>query len=136
MKKLMSGKSFSLLGMICGAIMVILGILVLCGVMGGDMTHANSAPYSYDSGYATFGADFYTYAVNNAEEAAVAGRAAASNAYEIGYLMKNVYGISFIAAGLFMVCLFGTKFTEFQKDEKWNAVIISDTPPVEELPEI
>ena len=136
MKKLFSVKTFSVIGIIAGVTLLILGILVLCGEMGGDMVHAGGAPSRYDSGYATFGADFYTYTVNNAGEAAAAGRAAASNAYEIGHLMKNVYGISFIAAGLFMICLFGTKIAEFQNDEKRNAVILSDTPPVEELPEI
>ena len=60
----MNKKTFSTLGMIFSAVIVFLGILVLAGALGGDASYPNSASYLYDSGYATFGGDFYTF-VNN-----------------------------------------------------------------------
>ncbi len=128
-------KKFSLVGIIFGAILVILGLLVLFGVFGGDANGASGAPYPYDSGYATFGTDFYTYSVNNAQEAASAGRTVAANTRELTSLMKNVSGLFLIAFGVFMVCLFGTKFAALQEDKK-APVAAPQQIVVDELPEL
>ena len=108
----MSKKSYAVMGMIVGTVMVLMGILTMSGAFGGAADTATSASYVYSSGYATFGADFYTYVTNNAGEAASAGRTTARNLYEIAGLLKNVFGIGLIGFGLFMNCLFGIKFAE------------------------
>lgn len=83
-------KSFLLYGIIISAIIAFLGILVIAGVFGGNASSASSAPSLYDSGYATFGADFYNFVSNNAQEAASAARIAANNIKELVSLMRNV----------------------------------------------
>ncbi len=103
----MSKKTFATIGTIVSILLVIVGLLVLFGVFGGAARYPNSAPYSYDSGYATFGGDFYTYVVNNAGEAASASRTAAINTMELCNLMRNVGGILLISFGLFGFCGFG-----------------------------
>ena len=104
----MSKKTFATLGMILGVIMALSGILTITGAMGGDTSYPSSAPYSYDSGYASFGADFYTYVSNNSAEAASAARTTASNLEDIAELLKNVCGAFLIGFGLMGVCFFGT----------------------------
>ena len=81
-------KVFTIIGILVGIALVIVGILCLSGEMGGNASTASSAGYSYDSGYTKFGADFYTYVNNNAQEAAEAGRTAARNLWEIAKLLK------------------------------------------------
>ncbi len=105
-------KTFSLIGMIGGVLAIVLGVLILAGVFGGDGNTPGSAPYGYDSGYSIFGADFYTYVSNNAAEAASAGRAAAYNTRDLIGLTRYVGGGGLIAFGLFMLCSFGIKFAE------------------------
>ncbi len=112
MKKKMSKKLFVYIGMIAGLLAVLMGILVMTGAMGGNSFTVFGAPYKYDSGYATFGADFYTYVTNNAAEAAEASTTAAANLREIAVLLKNVSGILLIAGGLFMLCFFGVQYAE------------------------
>ena len=129
-------KSFSMIGMICGIVVILLGILVLAGAMGGDVVSAGGAPSYYDSGYATFGADFYTYVSNNAAEAASAGRAAATNAREIGSLLKHALGTLIMAFGLFMTCSFGIKYAESLDELKKAAQILTPDDQPEDLPEI
>lgn len=104
----MSKKTYATLGMILGLIMALSGILTITGAMGGDTSYPSSAPYSYESGYASFGADFYTYVSNNSAEAASAARTTASNLEDIAELLKNVCGAFLIGFGLMGFCFFGT----------------------------
>lgn len=117
-------KAFSLIGIISGLVVILLGILVMTGVFGARTDYASSASYTYDSGYATFGADFYNYVVNNAEEAASASRTVASNLNSIAGFLKTVCGIMLMAFGLFMVCLFGCKL-----EKKTSAQYIAAPKP-------
>ncbi len=112
MNSIINKKTLSKIGMIGGAVVIILGILVLVGAMGGDAIHPSEAPYPYDSGYATFGADFYNYVCNNTQETASAARAAAANLWEISQLLKIALGVFLMAFGLFMSCTFGIKLAE------------------------
>lgn len=107
----MGKKIFSVLGMICGVVVIILGILMTKGSFGGNTSLAGSAPYSYDTGYAKFGADFYTYVSNNAADAAKAAHTTADNLRGIATLLEDALGIFLMAFGAFMFCLFGTKLT-------------------------
>lgn len=103
----MSRKVFATLGMIFGLAIALCGIMTITGTMGGDTSHPSSAPYSYDSGYASFGADFYTYVSNNSAEAASAARTTASNLEDIAQLLKNVCGIFLMGFGMMGFCFFG-----------------------------
>ena len=107
----MRGKSFSAAGMIVSALIVIFGILFIAGALT-EETYAAGGAGMYDSGYASFGADFYTYVSNNAAEAAAAGRAAASNLDDIFHLVRTFGGIFLIGFGLLAFCLFGMKWKE------------------------
>ena len=106
----MNKKLVSLIGIVLGVVVIVMGILVMAGVFGGDASGAGTSPYNYDSGYASFGADFYTYVSNNAAEAASAARTVASNLVRIADLLKNALGILTIAFGAFMCCFFALKF--------------------------
>lgn len=103
----MNKKTFTTIGMICSAVILLMGILVMTGAMGGDASSASGASYLYDTGYASFGADFYTYVSNNAAEAASAARTIASNLKNLSELLKNGLGLLLIAFGMFGVCHFG-----------------------------
>ena len=113
----MSKQTFATLGMVFSAVLVLCSILVFIGVMGGEASYPGSAPYSYDSGYATFGGDFYTYVSNNAAEAASASRTAANNVRELCDLMKNVCGLFLLGFGLLGFCHFGIVFCDCRKNE-------------------
>ena len=113
----MNKKLLATLGMVFSAVLVLASILVFAGAMGGDANYPSSAPYSYDSGYASFGADFYTYVSNNAGEAASASRTAANNVRELCELMKNVCGCFLLGFGLLGFCHFGIVRCECRKQE-------------------
>ena len=104
----MSRKIFAVMGMVFGLIVAICGILTVSGEMGGNTSYPSSAPYSYESGYASFGADFYTYVSNNSAEAASAARTTASNLEDIAQLLKNVCGVFLMGFGMMGFCFFGT----------------------------
>ena len=108
----MAKRYYSIVGMVVGTIIVVLGILTLSGVLGENTSTASSSSYLYDSGYASFGADFYSYVTNNAGEAASAARTIAANQNVIYGFLKLAFGILMIAFGLFMNCFFGVKLTE------------------------
>lgn len=103
----MSKKVFATLGMVFGLVIALCGILTITGEMGGDTSYPSSAPYSYESGYASFGADFYTYVSNNSAEAASAARTTASNLEDIAELLKNVCGVFLMGFGMLGLCFFG-----------------------------
>lgn len=130
----MNKKTVSIIGMVCGAVIILLGILVMAGSMGGGASTASGASYLYDSGYATFGADFYTYVSNNAAEAASASRVVASNLKAIAELLKNACGILIMAVGLFTTCYFGVKLTECKAEVKTDKA--PDAEPALEMPEL
>ena len=107
----MNKKTMSLVGMIVALAMVLFGILAMAGALGGNTSWA-SGSYLYDSGYASFGADFYTYVSNNAAEAASATRTVAGNLGDIADLLKNVCGLFLIGFGAMAFCFFGSSFSE------------------------
>lgn len=98
-------KTFSLLGMISGVLAIILAVCVLCGVFSGDMSSGATSPF--DSGYASFGADYYTYSVNNSAETASAANAAATNIASVFNLLQICLGLFMFVFGLIAVCGFG-----------------------------
>lgn len=108
----MAKKRFSTVGMIAGILLVLAGVLTLSGVLGGDTNMNSGSSYLYDSGYASFGADFYTFVSNNAAEAASAARTTANNLDSIAYLLSNFFGVMLIGFGLFTFCYFGVKRAE------------------------
>ena len=58
--KSLTKKNCSVMGMICGLLVIVLGIVILAGGLDGN-TYGSSASYSsspYDSGFAAFGGDF------------------------------------------------------------------------------
>ena len=115
-------KVFTIIGILVGIALVIVGILCLSGEMGGNASTASSAGYSYDSGYTKFGADFYTYVNNNAQEAAEAGRTAARNLWEIAKLLKNCIGAFFLCFGILCICFFGKELPSTAEQQR-NAAI-------------
>ena len=104
-------KTISLVGMIVGFAFVVVGILAMSGTFGCDvMSHASSAPSAYDSGYASFGADYYSYSVNNGAEAAVGARVAANNLADIGEFISMFSGVMSMLIGFAVICGFGVVF--------------------------
>lgn len=115
----MTKKRYSIVGMIVGVVLVLLGSFTMSGLLGGNTVIATSnSSILYESGYGKFGADFYTYVTNNAAEAASAARTVSSNLNAIANLLKSISGIIMIAFGLFMNCFFGIKFIETKDEEK------------------
>lgn len=103
----MTKKRLTKVGMVVSILVAICGVLVILGAMGGDTSGPGGAPSYYDQGYASFGADFYSYVSNNAAEAAEAARATASNLGDIADLLRNVCGIFLIGFGMMGFCVFG-----------------------------
>ena len=126
----MTKRNFAMIGMVVGLVVAFCGILTIFGAMGGNTGSANSAPYLYDSGYASFGADFYSYVCNNAAEAADGAQKAASNLNELANLLKNVLGILLIGIGLIAFSCFGMIWSGTEKPEKVNKNI-ADVPTAE-----
>jgi len=124
----MSKKLFSILGIVFSALIVVSGVLVVFGVLGGDASGATSAPSKYDSGYASFGADFYSFVNNNAAEAAVAARFTASNVRSLCELLKNVCGIFLMGFGLMGVCFFGIQLVACKEAAKAAAPVAPAAP--------
>ncbi len=129
----MNKKLVSFIAMIVSLALVFVGFLALVGALGGKTNYASSSGYQYDSGYAEFGADFYTYVSNNAAEAASATRTIASNQRAIAKLVKNIAGFCMMGAGLLSLC----HFTLVWLDEKKKAtvapqVVVSTPAPVAE----
>ena len=130
----MTKKTYALIGMIVSLAIVLCGILTISGTLGGDAHYASGASYLYDSGYASFGADFYTYVSNNAAEAADAASTVASNVRSVAELQKNVFGIFLMGFGLMGFCFFGMASAEC-KAAAAPAPVPADAPEQEETPE-
>lgn len=137
----MSKKYYAVCGMIVGSILVLMGILAMSGALGGNMTLASgSSSILYSSGYASFGADFYTYVTNNAEEAASASRTVAVNLVGIAGFLKTALGLLMMAFGLFMNCFFGIRLAETKAEAKRSEPAAparkpEPAPPAAEKPE-
>ena len=99
-------KKMAMVGIINSVLVVVVGILFLLGVFGGEGSYPSGAPSYYDTGYASFGADFYTYVNNNTAEAASATYRTAANVRSVGHLLKNFCGIFLICLGSMGISLF------------------------------
>lgn len=124
-------KKFSIGGMATGLLIVLFGILAMCGIFGNGDYSGNSSPY--DSGYASFGGDYYTYSVNNSAETASAARATAKNLNEISDLLRYGLGTFMIGTGLAVFCGFGVVFSGL-KQEIGDVSEVSETK-ILEIPE-
>ena len=116
-------KLFAIIGILFGCVAIYFGFQFLNEEAVTPPHSASSAPYSYDSGYATFGADFYTFATNNAAEAASATRTVASNQIQLFKLMSHFYGCVLIVLGAMGVCLFGFLFFEKEPETPATPVV-------------
>lgn len=112
-------KTFSLVGMIVSALIVITGILTISGVFGG---YGSSVSYIYDSGYASFGADFYSYVNNNAARASY-------TLINLIHFARVISGIFMICIGLLSLCHFGMARSECAAAQKKN--LCEPTPEAE-----
>ena len=104
-------KRFSLataVGCCVGILLVFFGILIMCGVFGGntDIQYSPDPLFYFDYGYAQFGADYNSYSNNNAALAAFSARQTAENLHEISTLIKNICGIGMICFGVLSICFF------------------------------
>ncbi len=84
-------KHFALVGMVAGACIIFFGILATLGAFGSATAYGGYSPY--DSGFAGFGGDYYTYSVNNSAETASATRAVAENLCDISQLIRLCFGL-------------------------------------------
>ena len=125
----MSKKMFATIGMIVCVLFVVMGFVTI-----GKDNSCSTAYRSgmYDSGFATFGADYYTYSSNNAAEAANAARTTANNIYELYGLLTDVFGWLFVFAGLMGFCRFGVICAEC-KDAAASAapVAVEESAPAD-----
>ena len=86
-------KLFPILGIVCGIVCCILGIVLMDASVG---VYADSA---------SFGGDFYTYSVK-------ATAAAANNVRHLAEAVVDGFGYLLLAIGLTDICLFGCKLTK------------------------
>lgn len=89
-KKWLKGNAWYTAGILCGIIVLILGLTIVTQDHG-----------SYGN-YYTFGADFYTEVQNAAAKAA-------SNIYHVYQLIAKSTGYLLISLGLTDICIFGSK---------------------------
>lgn len=136
-------KGFFVSGMVISLVIVLMGILVMTDALADKPTSPSRAPYSYSSGYASFGGDAYTYMSNNAQEAADAARTVAYNQRDTFELIQKVSGILLIGLGLLGFCHFGAMKANAEAAVAAAAAPISaaltspdQAPAPEELPEI
>ncbi len=126
-------KSCKVLGILIGLAFVLVGILAMSGALGAEVYYPDSAPFGYESGYATFGADYYTYSVNNMAEAGDGARAAGANLYYIGNFLKIFCGLTSMLFGFLVMCIFGGLNCCSGK-EKVTETVIEETA-IPEVPE-
>ena len=119
MKKMFPMKKvFSIIGMAVGFVFIIVGILAITGALGYVKHNVGYAPYTYDSGYAQFGSDYYSYSNNNAAEAASAARSVAYSMEDIGDFLTHFFGLSSMLFGLMVICAFGIVFASCLNEAK------------------
>ena len=105
----MSRTTYAKIGMVSCAIIAIMGLLILCGAMGGS-TQDSYGSYGYTNGKASFGADFYTSAAE----------VTADNLNEIGTLLRWSLGILVFGIGAIGACGFGIVYCDCDKTEQPN----------------
>ncbi len=122
-------KKYSKIGILAGVAFVIVGVLAIFGVFGGETSSPSYAPASYDSGYAEFGGDYYTYSVNNTAATASAARVTAYNVAETLDFLKMFMGISSILIGVAVICGFGIVLAKCNEEEekKWADMYNNDS---------
>lgn len=106
----MNKKVFAIAGMVVSGLVILMGLLAMGGSLGGNAYSPGGASYLYDSGYASFGGDFYSYVNNNAAEAADAAATTASNVRELCELVRTVSGAFLMGFGAMGLCYFGIQF--------------------------
>ena len=109
-------KVLSWIGILTGITLIITGIVVASGGTGNGLSYGQSSPY--DSGFASFGGDYYTYSVNNIAEATSAASAAASNTADVYRLVEFCLGMFMMFFGIITSCGFGIVLASFKKDAK------------------
>ena len=131
-------KTMSLIGIIISALLIVAGVLFMTGAFGGDGGYPSSATSYYDSGYANFGGDFYSYVNNNTAEAADAAYRTAVNVKNIGELLKNFCGILLMGMGAMGICFFSVLGCEKKEKNCGHAAPVSVPvmPVMPELPEL
>lgn len=128
----MNKKLFATIGMVACALLIVVGIVTLAG--DNECSHAYSSSI-YDSGFTTFGADFYTYSSNNTAEAASAARTTANNLYALYDLVANLFGWLFVFAGLMGLCHFGMQWADCPAAAPSPAPAAWEPIPTENAPE-
>ncbi len=131
----MKKNTFCMIGISVSAVIVLCGILTVAGLFGGRTELAGSAPIYYDSGYASFGGDFYTFVSNNAAEAAQASRTVAKNLDRIAKLLKNVLGTGLIGLGLLSGCYFCMKKNALAEEKQASFSTVTPQEPYQKSPE-
>lgn len=112
-------KKFSLIGMIVGVAIIVLGIVVLSLDIGGGYLESTS-----------FGGDFYTYSYR-------ATRTAANNVGDLISAFKIGVGFLLISIGATDICVFGCKMAE-AKESASPVTVKAETAEdiASELPEL
>ena len=103
-------KILSLIGILTGVAVTIFALCLLCGAFSKEWSVGGFS--SYDSGYASFGADYYTYMVNNSAETTTCVRAVARNIGYIYDLLELCVGTFMLCFGIMSVCGFGIVFAD------------------------
>ena len=119
-------KAFSITGILAGVVAVILGFCFLGGAFSGSLSSGGSSPY--DSGYASFGGDYYTYSVNNSAETASAARATANNVSDVHDLMQTFFGLFMLMFGIMAICGFGISYASCVNETTETTHKISEEP--------
>lgn len=113
-------KKFSIVGIIVGVAFILVGILAMAGVFGGIPSYPKYTPAKYDLGYGTFGADYYTYSVNNTAEIANFTEATCYGVAEITKFLTAFMGVSSMLVGVIVICGFGIVLSTCKNDEVGN----------------
>ncbi|MBQ7399347.1 MAG: hypothetical protein IJW06_02645 [Clostridia bacterium] len=113
-------KTFSIIGILVGVALIIIGIATMGGGLGGNTSHGFTNALNHDNGYTSFGAAFYTYVNNNAAEISENTSQIAWNTDDIGDFLKNFFGIISICFGMITICGFGIVYSGCPKKEKTN----------------
>lgn len=140
----MNKKVFAIIGMVVSAIVILMGLLTMTGALGDTGNYPSGASYLYDTGYASFGGDFYSYVNNNAAEAASAAATTANNVRKLCELLSVVSGVFLMGFGAMGLCFFGIQFCgcgcgcgkkEEQTEPAIEAAEVPETLAAPEAPE-
>lgn len=128
-------------------IMAILGIIlgiamIVCGILSYNDAILDTSVYSgenspYSSGFASFGADYYTYSVNNTAETASAVKAVSHTIGDLQNLIRDCFSIFMIFFGLLVILAFSFILVgciESEKKEDENDKTEDDVAEYTEIP--